>query len=366
MPRAAAPATPDDLMKLINTKWGAGTMKLASDEEFIVTRLPTGNLALDDMLNGGFARGRYIELFGGDNVGKTAVTLDFIATTQANGGVATYMDIEGTFDSDFAAEHGVDLGTLGMTRQADVDNGHRVVDVMEMMLRSRLYDVIVLDSIASLLPKPEMESSMEDPSMGTEQARLMSKALRKLTAANHKTVVVFINQTRQAINAAVFAKQSVTSGGRALPFYAGTRIELVRTENIKRNGKKVNVNTGEITKAEVVKGHRVLLKVEKDKTGSANRSDECTLVYDYELGGFDPIEDLLYLGRKYGLIKKSGSNWWLPDYPDDKKNGRPRFKRYLRADPVLAEELTEAIQQASAAARVQEVEIDDATADSLD
>jgi hypothetical protein len=129
------------------------------------------------------------------------------------------------------------------------------------------------------------------------------------------------------------------------------RLELVRTENIKRKGAKVNINTGEVTKADQIKGHRILVKVEKDKTGSAANGSETTMVFDYDIGTFDPVEDLLYMGRKHGLIKKSGTKWWLADYPEDKINGRPKFKSFLRRNELLAEELQEAIQEAAYAER---------------
>ena len=326
-------------------------MRFASDPELAITRLPSGLLAIDVLLKGGFARGRYTEIFGGYNVGKTAITFDTIATNQQDGAVCSFVDVEGTFDPEFAYVHGVDLESLALTRQSDLEHGHNVIDYIEAQLRSGIYDIIVLDSIASLLPKSEWADSIGDASMGTDQARLMSKALRKLTAANRKTVLIFINQTRQAVSASAFAKQTVTSGGLAMGFYSGTRLEVVRIETVKKDGKGIDPKSGNDKKQKKAVGHRLLVRVEKDKTGAAVQTDETTMVYDYRMGGFDRVEDLLYLGRVHGLIKKNGSRWSLKEYPDDTYNSRGAFKNFLRADELVAEELEGQILQAVYAER---------------
>jgi recombination protein RecA len=345
MPRGstAVPTNPQELQQLINREFGAGVMKFASDPYFEIERLPTGLLALDAKLRGGVARGRHIEIFGTNNVGKTAICYRTIARNQADGLNCSFIDVEGTFDPTFAASQGVDLSKLAITDQHELEHGHRVIDFLETQLRSGIFDIIVLDSIASLLPKAELESSMEDAQVA-EQARLMSKALRKLTAANKRTVLMYINQTRESVGGSVFQKRSVTSGGKAMLFYAGMRLELVRTENIKRKSNKVNPSTSKMVKADQIKGHRILVRVEKDKTGSAHNGSETTLVYDYELGGFDPIEDLMYLGVQYGHVKLSGTKWYLAEYPDEKILGRAKFRGHLRRNPLLAEELQEAIE----------------------
>ncbi len=178
-----------------------------------------------------------------------------------------------------------------------------------------------------------------------EQAKLMSKALRKLTAANSNTAMVFINQTREAVGV-MFGKKTLAPGGRAMSHYAGMRLELVRTEQLRRKGQTVDHKTGEIKDGNVVFGHRVLVRAEKDKTGGIVRpNDETTFVYDYEKGHHDHIEDLIYLGRVNGFIKskKKGKvdQWWVEEYEDEAQIGRTRFKRWLRKNKAVAEELEE-------------------------
>jgi recombination protein RecA len=338
--------TIDQIEKAINKKW-PGSMIRASDDQLRIVRLPSGILSLDVALGGGFARNRHHELFGGYSVGKTATAYRTIAQTQRDGGRGGFVDAEGSFDPDFAASLGVDVDKLVFHRQ---ETANRVINVMEALLRSRALDVLCLDSIAALLPKSEVDADMEDGNYGTAQAKLMSQALRRLTAANSRTAILYINQTREAVGASMFAKRTITSGGKAMAFYAGTRLELVRTENLKKTTKIIDHSKGETKTAQVVSGHRVLLRVEKDKTGGAKQSTETTVVFDYDLGDFDPIEDLIYLGRKFSLIKKStGHQWWLPEYEDEKQQGRSRFKKWLRRNRAVAEELEEAIRAAAAA-----------------
>lgn len=341
------PTTPQQVQQLINHEFGAGVMKFASDPYFTIERLPTGILALDTKFRGGLARGRHIEIYGSSNVGKTAICYRTIARNQADGLNCSFIDVEGTFEPMFAEAQGVDLSTLSITDQHELEHGQRVIDYLETQLRSEVFDIIVLDSIASLLPKAELESSMESPQVA-EQARLMSKALRKLTVANRRTVLMYINQTRDSVGGSVFQKRSITSGGKAMLFYAGMRLEMVRTENIKRTvTNKVNPSTSKFTKADQIKGHRLLVRVEKDKTGGAHNGSETTMVFDYDLGTFDAVEDLIYLGVQYGLIKNSGTKWWLTSYPDDRVIGRNKLRSHLRRERLLAEELTEAIEAAA-------------------
>jgi len=320
-------------------------MIMASDPQLAIRKVPTGILSLDDLMKGGFGRNRHTEIFGSYNVGKTYVCYRTIATNQKLGEKCAFIDAEGTFDPTFATAAGVDVDALALTNQERLGHAERVIDVTETLLRSREYGIICIDSIASLLPKSELENGMEAGSMGTEQAKLMSKALRKLTAANSDTALLFINQTREAVGV-MFGKRSITSGGKAMGFYAATRLELTRTDSIKRKSKRVNAATGELVEKEHIVGHRVLVRVEKDKIGSTHQGAETTFVYDYQLGGIDPIEDIIYLGRKYGLIKKSNSTWWVDGYKEDALIGRPKFKRYLRNNNLIAEELEEGIREA--------------------
>lgn len=329
------------LARVINRKYGEGTMKFASDPSFEITRIPSGILTIDMLIGGGFARGRHIEIFGNYSVGKTYIAECLIAMAQQLGLEAAYVDAEHTFDPVFATHIGVDVDNLAIHEQV---HGHRCVDFMEILLRSEQYAVIVLDSIAALMPKSESENDMEAGSMGTEQAKLMSKALRKLTAANKQTVLVYINQTREAVGT-MFGKRSITSGGKAMGFYAGTRLEIVRTENIKRKARTINASNGNESQADVIRGHRCLVRVEKDKTGGARQHATSTFVFDYEMGGIDPVEDLLYLGRVHELVGKSGNSWWVVGYEDEAKPSRGKFKSWLRRNIAVREELTEAIKE---------------------
>lgn len=349
--------TPKVLQGVINKRWGAGTMKMASDPSLRIQRLPSGILSVDTLIGGGFARNRHAEIYGSANVGKNYLAFNLIKTTQELGGRCAFIDVEKTFDPRFAENVGVNLDELAYHEQF---TGPRCVDFSEFLLRSKLYDVIVLDSIASLLPQAEYENDMEAGSYGMEQAKLMSKALRKLTAANSLTALVFLNQTREAIGV-TFGKKTITSGGRAMGFYSGLRLEMVRTEQLTRTGRTVDHKTGEVNpKGKVVYGHRVLVRGEKDKTGGLVRPQaETTFVFNYERGRHDHIEDLIYLGLVHDLIhkKKSGGSgkgaerWSVDGYEDEECSGRPRFKKWLKRNRAVAEELEELIKEAVATER---------------
>ena len=353
---AQALITPEQLRAALVKRWGTGAVRMASDPELRITRIPTGILSLDMALGGGIPRGRYTEAYGDYSVGKTLVANHLVAETQMSDGRCAYYDAENAFDPAFAEKLGVDLDALEFQDQRE--HGNRLIDHMEALLRSQLYDVIVLDSIAALLPKAEQEADMEAATMGMEQAKMMSKALRKLTAANSKTALFFINQTRQAVGASAFAKQSVTSGGKGMAFYAGVRLEMVRTENLKMTGQKVNQSSGEVTKVDNLRaGHRVLVRIEKDKTGGAVQNDETTFVYNYRRMEVDRVEDLLYLGRVSRLVHKKGTTWWVDGYEDDKVNsGRPGMKKYLAKNRAVAEELEQKIRDWYAAGRMADAE----------
>lgn len=335
--------TPEALQTIINQRFGAGTMLMASDPSLEIVRIPSGVWSVDAVLGGGFPRNRFVEVYGSASVGKTYLALMLIASAQKLGLRCAFVDVEKTFDPIFAAACGVDLEKLAFHQQV---HGARVVDFMETLLRSKLYDVIVMDSIASLLPLPEYENDMEAGSYGMEQAKLMSKALRKLTAANSQTVMFFINQTREAVGV-MFGSKTLAPGGRAMSHYAGIRIEMVRTESLKRKGRSVDHKTGEIKdNTDVVFGHRVLVRVPKDKTGGiALPNAETTFVFNYEKSRHDHLEDLIFLGSLYGLVyqKKKGKAtvWWLEDYEDEAQTGRNRFKKWLRKNRAVREEMEE-------------------------
>lgn len=203
---------------------------------------------------------------------------------------------------------------------------------------------------------------MEGATMGTQQAKLMSQGLRRLTAANKRTALIYINQTREAIGS-MFGPRTITSGGKAMAFYAGARLEMVRTESIKRNVKRINHKTNTEAVVSVTIGHRVLVRVEKDKTGKAKQSDETTFVFNYELGAHDPIEDLVYLGRRHRLIRVSAKRWILTGYEDESVLGRKKFARWLARQPLVQEDLTAMIAAAHLVADEPEEQTDEGDED---
>jgi recombination protein RecA len=224
------------------------------------------------------------------------------------------------------------------------EHGNQLIDVMETYLRSGIYDVFVLDSIAALLPKEEREKAMDAGSYGAEQAKLMSKALRKLTAANKKTAIVYINQTRDVVGS-MFGPRQMTSGGRAMAFYAGMRLEFIRGEQIKKKTKAIAVDTGDEQQKDYVSGHRVVVRLDKNKVGGSKVGDQVTFVFDYEQSRIDPIEDVIYLGRRLGWVHKKTEGrsdvWWLEGH--EKKRGRSGFKRWLETNPDIVAELEDDI-----------------------
>jgi recombination protein RecA len=353
--KAATPETPEDLMRLINKEFGAGTMTMASDPKLVIDRIPTGILSIDFIIGGGVARNRHTEIFGSYSAGKTYTCLHTIATAQALGFRCCYVDVERSFDPNFAESIGVDLSELSYHKQR---HGNQMVDFVELLLRSRQYDLIVIDSIAAVLPLSELEKSMEAGSYGTAQAKLMSAALRRLTTANENTALIWINQTREAVGT-IFGNRQITSGGKAMGFYAGSRLEMTKIESIKVNTSRIDPKTGELGTKSITKGHRVLIRVEKDKTGNMPM-DSSTFVFDYELGGIDRIEDLIYLGRRLGFVEKQGTTWWVEGYFDEKQATRNRFKSWLRRNKAVAEELEEwIVDYENTAAALTETETDE-------
>lgn len=342
MPKAAVAdvSTPEALRALVNKRF-PGAVMMGDDPSLEISRLSTGVLSVDWGIGGGFCRDRHSEIFGPPGTGKTTLTYYLIAETQRNGGRCAFYDVEDKYDAVWAAQCGVNIAELDMQYQ-NVD-GNQVIDVMEMMLRSNLYDLIVLDSIAALLPKEDREQSMTDGGgYGMQQAKMMSKAMRKLTAANTKTACVYINQVREDVGGSAFFKKDVTSGGRAMGHYAALRINMVRSETIKKK-KPVVQASGKTETKEVPVGHRVLMRVQKEQTGGAFEGDTTTFVIDYELECIDRIEDLIYLGLQYGLVQGSESRWQVVGYEDEKCATRLKFKAWLRSNRAVAQELEENI-----------------------
>jgi recombination protein RecA len=345
--KAAAPLkdmTADELEKLVNKKW-PGAIKRASDPSLVIERIPCGVLSVDWLLGGGFARGRYTELFGSSNVGKNSLAYRLIGNAQDMGLQACFFNTEDKFEPVYAEHLGVDLRRLSMVEQDDMERaGNQLLDIMETRLRTHTDDLIVMDSIAALLALPELENPLSGGgTFNTDQARLMSRGLRKLTTANRRTCIIFINQVRDKVGS-IFGG-SVTSGGRAMGFYAGCRLELVRTETLKRSRTIIKPN-GEPEKQSTPTGHRVLVKVAKDQTGGAREGDTTTFVFSYEKSNIDDVEDLIYIGLQTGLVHKSGTNWCVDGYEDEKQQGRLKFYRWLGRNRAVAEELYERICEA--------------------
>lgn len=329
---------PQALADLINKKWGPGTMRFANDPYFNIERIPTGILSLDYELGGGFPRGRHVEIYGGYAVGKTYTVYKTIASAQNLGLPCAFIDVESTFDPDFATLAGVDVDRLAVHRQ---EHGNRVVDFMETLLRAGKFGVIGLDSISSLLPKSELEADMEAGSMGMEQAKLMSKALRKLTAANQSTVLIYINQLREAVGV-MFGKRYTTSGGRAMEFYASTRLDMTKVETLKRPGKVLNAKTGEFDKKDVPYGHRVMVRIDKDKSGGTYAGSMTSFVF-LNGHGVDHVEDLIYLGLQTGWVEKKGTKWVADGFEDEAVVGRANFHKWLTEHPDVQVDLRERI-----------------------
>lgn len=330
--------TPEGLRKMLNKEFGADTALMASDPRFVISRIPTGVLPVDYALSGGFPRNRFIELHGPESVGKTLLSLKCAAEAQKMGLLAAYVDCENSFDPEFAEHIGVDIEQLDIHPQK---SGEICIRYMETLLYGRFHGVVILDSIAALLPQQEKEATIDAGSMGMEQAKLMSKALRRLTTANKDTVVIFINQLRDAIGVQ-FGKKTTTTGGRAMPQYAGIRIEMIRVETMKRKMAVVDEKTGELSEKDRPYAHRVLCRVVKDKTGSSSRPfEETSFVFDYDHADIDHVESLIYVGRQAGYIHKEGEKWWVDGYEDEKQHGRPKFKKWLKKNRIVREELEE-------------------------
>jgi len=305
----------------IEKQFGAGSIMVMGEQSHLdVQAIPTGSLALDLALGvGGFPRGRIIEIFGPESSGKTSLALTAIAAAQAQGGLGALVDAEHAFDPSYATKLGVNLETLLISQP---DTGEQALEIVETLVRSNAVDVIVVDSVAALVPRAEIEGEMGDAMMGV-QARLMSQALRKLTGAvsKSKTVLIFINQIRMKIGV-MFGNPETTPGGNALKFYCSVRLDIRRAEQIKDG--------------ETAIGNRVRVKVVKNKVAPPFRLAEFDLMFD---SGISKEGDLLDLGVKAGLVEKMGA--WF-QYGDQKLGqGREAAKAFLAGDKKLATELEE-------------------------
>jgi len=321
----------------IEKRFGKGSiMKLGESNILPVEAIPSGSLALDLALGvGGIPRGRITEIFGPESSGKTTLAQHIIAEAQKHGGMVAYIDAEHALDPSYAANCGVNVDDLFISQP---DTGEQALEITEALVRSGAIDVIVIDSVAALVPRAEIEGEMGDTHVGL-QARLMSQALRKLAAAIGRsgTAVVFINQLREKVGI-VFGNPEVTPGGRALKFYSSTRIDLRRIEAIKQGNDVV--------------GNRVRARVVKNKVAPPFRSAEFDIMFDH---GISKQGNLIDLGVELELIKKAGAFF---SYGDIRLGqGRESAKQYLHDNPELAQEIEERI-RASAGSHIK-VSVDD-------
>jgi len=313
----------------IERQFGKGAvMKLNANEHRTIDGIPTGTLSLDLALGGyGIPRGRIIEVFGPESSGKTTLTLHMIASAQKMGGVAAFIDAEHALDPSWARKIGVKLDELLVSQP---DTGEQALEICEMLVRSNAVDIIVIDSVAALIPKSEIEGDMGDSSVGV-QARLMSQALRKLTGAinRSKCIVVFINQLREKIGV-MFGNPETTPGGRALKFYSSIRIDVRRT--------------GSIKEGEVAVGNRTRARVVKNKIAQPFRDAEFDIMFD---GGISYEGDLLDLAASCGVVEKSGA--WFNYKTTRLGQGRENSKAFLKENPELAEEIRAGVLEAKGA-----------------
>ncbi len=330
---ATGVASIEETLRAIKTKFGNDAiMTLDESKRVDVDAISSGSIGLDDALGiGGFPRGRIIEIFGPESSGKTTLSLHAVAEAQKLGGICAFIDAEHAMDPEYARNIGVKLDELLISQP---DNGEQALEIVESLVRSGKIDVIVIDSVAALTPRDEIEGEMGAHHVG-KQARLMSQALRKLTGivAKSKTVVIFINQIRMQVGV-MFGNPETTPGGKALKFYTSVRLDIRRIAQIK--------------KGEEVVGGRHRVKVVKNKVASPFRATEFDLIYGE---GISREGELLALGEKYGFIKKSGASYsFLPPGGDESTEvklgrGYDAARTFLRDNPKVQKELLEYIRQ---------------------
>lgn len=325
----ASPAERDKALETalgqIDRQFGKGSiMRLGDDSRPKVDVIPTGSIALDVALGiGGLPRGRVVEVYGPESSGKTTVALHAVANAQRLGGIAAFIDAEHALDPVYAAKLGVDTDALLVSQP---DTGEQALEITDMLIRSGAIDLIVIDSVAALVPKAEIEGDMGDSHVGL-QARLMSQALRKLTGAlsQTNTTAIFINQLREKIGV-FFGSPETTTGGKALKFYASVRLDIRRIETLKEGTDAV--------------GNRTRVKVVKNKMAPPFKQAEFDILYG---AGISREGSLIDMGVEHGFVRKSGS--WFTYETDQLGQGKENSRKFLRDNPDLANEIERRIME---------------------
>ncbi|MEW1955952.1 recombinase RecA [Kineococcus sp. NPDC059986] len=315
----------DAALAAIDKNFGKGSvMRLGDDVRPPIEVIPTGSIALDVALGiGGLPRGRVVEIYGPESSGKTTVALHAVASAQRKGGIAAFIDAEHALDPDYAAKLGVDTDALLVSQP---DTGEQALEIADMLIRSGALDIIVIDSVAALVPKAEIEGEMGDSHVGL-QARLMSQALRKITGAlNHSgTTAIFINQLREKIGV-MFGSPETTTGGKALKFYASVRLDVRRIETLKDGTNPV--------------GNRTRVKVVKNKVSPPFKQAEFDIIYGQ---GISREGGLIDLGVEHGFVRKSGA--WYTYEGDQLGQGKENARAFLRDNPDLGDEIEKRIKE---------------------
>ncbi|GAA1488539.1 recombinase RecA [Brachybacterium sacelli] len=330
-PKSSAPKTTskdrgsslDNALAQIDRQFGKGSiMRLGDETRPPVEVIPTGSVALDAALGvGGLPRGRIVEIYGPESSGKTTLALHAVANAQRNGGIAAFIDAEHAMDPEYAKKLGVDTDALLVSQP---DTGEQALEITDMLIRSGALDVVVVDSVAALVPKAEIEGEMGDSHVGL-QARLMSQALRKLTGAlsSSGTTAIFINQLREKIGV-FFGSPETTTGGKALKFYASVRMDIRRIETLKSGTDSV--------------GNRTRVKVVKNKMAPPFKQAEFDILYGE---GISREGGLIDLGIEHGVVRKSGA--WFTYEGDQLGQGKENARQFLKDNPDLAVEIEEKI-----------------------
>src|SRR4051812_20992156 len=328
---APAPSGKSQALQLavdqIEKQFGKGSiMRLGETTHVNVETIPTGSLSLDLALGGGIPKGRIIEIYGPESSGKTTVCLHAVAEVQKSGGTAAYIDAEHALDPAYAKRLGVNTDSLLISQP---DSGEQALEILETLVRSNAVDIVVIDSVAALVPQAEIEGDMGDAHMGL-QARLMSQALRKLTAVinRSKTTVVFVNQLRMKIGV-MFGNPETTTGGNALKFYASVRMDIRRTSQIKQGDSVI--------------GNHVRVKVVKNKVAPPFREAEFDIMYNQ---GISRVGDLIDLATAHDIVQKSGA--WYTYKGENIAQGREAAKNYLVEHPKVYEEIAKATIESAA------------------